>query len=103
VAEVHASSLSLKNLNVTQKELKISMVLHYQESLNDKICQNYLIRKSKHGSQFIETSIGFSFDERKEEKIKVLLPLIEFLVTINNFTSSDIKDFIQIFSIMVTG
>ena len=28
------------------------MALHYQESLNDKTWLNYLIRKSKHGSQF---------------------------------------------------
>ena len=35
----------LRNLNVIQKELKQFMVLRYQESLNDKAWQKYLIRK----------------------------------------------------------
>ena len=52
VEETQASSWSLRNPNVIQKELKLFMVLRYQESLNGKTWQNYLIRKSKHGSQF---------------------------------------------------
>ena len=52
VEEIQGSSWSLRNLNTTQKELKRYMVLHYQESLNDKAWQRYLIRKLKHGSQF---------------------------------------------------
>ena len=52
VEEIQASSWSLRNLNATQKELKRYMVLHYQESLNDKAWQRYLIRRLKHDSQF---------------------------------------------------
>jgi hypothetical protein len=52
VEEIQASSWSLRNPNAIQKELKRFMVLHYQESLNDKAWQNYLTRKLKHGSQF---------------------------------------------------
>ena len=52
VEEAQASSWCLRNLNAIQKELKQFMVLRYQESLNDKTWQRYLIRKLKHGSQF---------------------------------------------------
>jgi hypothetical protein len=44
--------LVFKSLRLIQEELKLFMALHYQESLNDKTWLNYLIRKSKHGSQF---------------------------------------------------
>jgi hypothetical protein len=40
---------------VTKKNMMQSRLftgLHYQESLNVKIWQKYLTRKSKHGSQF---------------------------------------------------
>ena len=43
--EILASSWSSRNLNATQKELRRFMVLRYQESLNDKAWQKYLIRK----------------------------------------------------------
>ena len=44
--------LVFKRLRLIQEELKLFMALHYQESLNDKTWLNYLIRKSKQGSQF---------------------------------------------------
>ena len=49
VEETQANSWSLRNPNAIQKELKWFMVLHYQESLNDKAWQNYLTRKLKQG------------------------------------------------------
>ena len=49
VEETQANSWSLRNPNAIQKELKRFMVLHYQESLNDKAWQNYLTRKLKQG------------------------------------------------------
>ena len=52
VEETQANSWSLRNPNAIQKELKRFMVLHYQESLNDKAWQRYLIRKLKQGSPF---------------------------------------------------
>ena len=52
VEETQASSWSLRNPIVILKEFKRFMVLHYQESLNDKAWQRYLTRKLKHGFQF---------------------------------------------------
>jgi hypothetical protein len=57
-----ASSWSLRNLNVTQKELKRFMMLRYLESLNEKAWQNCLINKNT-VSNYILKSIGFSFNE----------------------------------------
>ena len=45
VEETQASSWSLKNPNAIQKELKLCMVHHYQESLNGKTWKRYLTRK----------------------------------------------------------
>ena len=50
--ETQANSWSLRNPNAIQKELKRFMVLRYQESLNDKVWQNYLTRKLKQGFPF---------------------------------------------------
>ena len=52
VEEIQASSWSLRNPNAIQKELKQCMVLRYQESLNDKAWQRYLIRKLKQDFQY---------------------------------------------------
>jgi hypothetical protein len=45
----------LKKVRVTKKNMMQSRLftgLRYQESLNVKVWQKYLTRKSKHGSQF---------------------------------------------------
>ena len=44
--------LVFKRLRLIQEELKLFMALHYQESLNDKTWQRYLIRKSKYNPKF---------------------------------------------------
>ena len=74
VEEIQASSWSLRNLNATQKELKRYMVLHYQESLNDKAWQRYLIRRLKHDSQFyLNGRWNFKWWKRRGEFKVVIL------------------------------